>query len=94
LDHPNVIELIDVILIAGRFNNRANAKKSHHAVLGDDHLESKRRKTPAAVYLVFPFMDHDLMGIIDSPHIVRLKMPQIKCYAMQLLKGLAYIHMV
>ncbi len=45
------------------------------------------------VYMVFPFMDHDLTGILENPSI-RLTLPQIKCYMLQLLEGLSYLHSV
>lgn len=45
------------------------------------------------VYMVFPFMDHDLTGLLENPSI-KLTVPQIKCYMKQLLEGLAYLHSV
>ena len=44
-------------------------------------------------YMVFPFMDHDLAGILDNQNI-KLTLPQIKCYVKQLLEGLAHLHQV
>lgn len=44
-------------------------------------------------YMVFPFMDHDLNGIIDNQKI-KLTLPQIKCYVQQLLKGMSHLHQV
>lgn len=44
-----------------------------------------------AVYMVFPYMDHDLVGLLDAPG-VRFSPPQIKCYIKQLLEGMAYLH--
>ena len=45
------------------------------------------------VYMVFPFMDHDLTGILENESI-NLSLPQIKCYMKQLLEGLAHLHNV
>lgn len=45
------------------------------------------------VYMVFPFMDHDLTGILENQEI-QLTLPQIKCYMKQLLEGIAYLHQV
>ena len=45
------------------------------------------------VYMVFPFMDHDLSGMLENPEI-HLSLPQIKCYMKQLLEGLSYLHQV
>lgn len=43
--------------------------------------------------MVFPYMDHDLAGLLDNPK-VRLTPPQIKTYLKQLLEGTAYLHHV
>lgn len=45
------------------------------------------------IFMVFPFMDHDLTGILENPS-VQLTIPQIKCYMRQLLEGLAHLHSV
>lgn len=41
--------------------------------------------------MVTPYMDHDLSGLLDNPD-VRMTEPQIKCYMLQLLEGLRYLH--
>jgi serine/threonine-protein kinase BUR1 len=43
--------------------------------------------------MVFPFMDHDLAGLIENPD-VRFTVKQIKLYSKQLLRGTAYLHAV
>lgn len=43
------------------------------------------------MYMVTPYMDHDLSGLLDNPS-VHFKEPQIKCYMLQLLQGLSYLH--
>jgi serine/threonine-protein kinase BUR1 len=43
------------------------------------------------MYMVTPYMDHDLSGMLDNPSI-KLSIPQIKCYMLQLLEGLRYLH--
>ncbi|OJJ48763.1 hypothetical protein ASPZODRAFT_129064 [Penicilliopsis zonata CBS 506.65] len=48
------------------------------------------RKKPT-MYMVFPYMEHDLSGLLENP-IVHLTEPQIKCYMLQLLEGLRYLH--
>ena len=45
------------------------------------------------VYMVFPFMDHDLTGILENQSI-NLTLPQIKCYMKQLIEGISYLHSV
>lgn len=41
--------------------------------------------------MVMPYMEHDLSGILTNPDI-KLGIPQIKCYMLQLLEGLRYLH--
>ncbi len=43
------------------------------------------------MYTVTPYMDHDLSGLLDNPA-VHFKEGQIKCYMLQLLQGLRYLH--
>ena len=45
------------------------------------------------IYMVFPFMDHDLTGLLENSSI-KFNLPQIKCYMKQLLEGIAYLHTV
>ncbi|KAK3325623.1 kinase-like domain-containing protein [Apodospora peruviana] len=49
-----------------------------------------KRKRPI-MYMVTPYMDHDLSGLLDNPS-VHFTEPQIKCYLLQLLEGLKYLH--
>lgn len=43
------------------------------------------------MYMVTPYMDHDLAGLLENPN-VKFTVPQIKCYMMQLLQGVRYLH--
>eukprot|EP00656_Telonema_subtile_P055196 TRINITY_DN847_c0_g1_i10.p1 TRINITY_DN847_c0_g1~~TRINITY_DN847_c0_g1_i10.p1 ORF type:complete len:391 (-),score=85.38 TRINITY_DN847_c0_g1_i10:317-1489(-) len=60
--------------------------------------EDKGRK--GDVYIVFEFMDHDLMGLMDTAQLSSVQsntptgfpLPMIKCFAKQLLSGLHYCH--
>lgn len=45
------------------------------------------------MYMVTPYMEHDLAGLLENPS-VQFTVPQIKCYLMQLLEGLRYLHAV
>lgn len=45
------------------------------------------------MYMVMPYMEHDLSGLLENPD-VQFTEPQIKCYLMQLLEGLRYLHAV
>ncbi|KAJ2159464.1 serine/threonine protein kinase, CMGC, CDC2/CDK sub [Coemansia sp. RSA 552] len=46
---------------------------------------------PPSVYMVFPYMDHDLTGLLENPSI-QLRPEHIKLYLRQLLEGTAYLH--
>ncbi|KAI0422103.1 kinase-like protein [Xylaria grammica] len=56
----------------------------HHSKIID------KRKRPI-IYMATPYMDHDLSGLLDNPS-VTFTIPQIKCYLLQLLQGLRYLH--
>ena len=45
------------------------------------------------IFMVFPFADHDLAGLLENPQ-VNWDHKLIKLYAMQLLRGTAYLHAV
>ena len=47
----------------------------------------------AIMYMVTPYMDHDLSGLLENPS-VQFTEPQIKCYMIQLLEGVRYLHAV
>ena len=53
-------------------------------------VDKKARKR-GSVFMVTPYMDHDLAGLLENPQ-VRLKVPHIKAYMKQLLQGTAYLH--
>ncbi|KAI7824900.1 kinase-like domain-containing protein, partial [Kickxella alabastrina] len=44
-----------------------------------------------SVYMVFPYMEHDLTGLLENPKI-HLRLEHIKLYLRQLLEGTAYLH--
>ncbi len=45
-----------------------------------------------AFYLVFEYMDHDLMGVLESG-LVTLSETHVASFTKQLLAGLAYCHL-
>lgn len=50
--------------------------------------------TPSpSIYMVFPYMDHDLAGLLENER-VKLNPSQIKLYMKQLLEGTEYMHRV
>lgn len=56
---------------------------------GDDKGKSGKKR--ATLYMVTPYMDHDLSGMLTNPDI-RFTDAQVKCYMLQLLEGLRYLH--
>lgn len=55
-----------------------------------ERVKAERKK--AVLYMVFPYMEHDLSGLLDNKDEVYLNESHIKCYMQQLLRGLAYLH--
>ena len=53
----------------------------------------KGKDQPMSVYMVFPYMDHDLAGLLANER-VKLQPSQIKLYMKQLLEGTEYMHHV
>lgn len=51
------------------------------------------KESPLSVYMVFPYMDHDLAGLLENER-VKLSPSQIKLYMKQLLEGTEYMHRV
>ena len=67
---------------------------SHPNILALEEMAVERRndgKKKAFMYMVTPYMDHDLSGLLENPS-VRMSEPQIKCYMLQLLEGVRYLH--
>ncbi|KAL8835453.1 MAG: hypothetical protein Q9205_001114 [Flavoplaca limonia] len=68
---------------------------SHPNVLRLEEMAVERTKgegrKKASMYMVTPYMDHDLSGLLENPK-VQFTEPQIKCYLLQLLEGLRYLH--
>ncbi|KAI9826877.1 MAG: serine/threonine protein kinase, CMGC, CDC2/CDK sub [Thelocarpon impressellum] len=68
---------------------------SHVNILKLEEMAVERTKgegrKKAIMYMVTPYMDHDLSGLLENPS-VQFTEPQIKCYMLQLLEGLRYLH--
>lgn len=68
---------------------------SHPNILKLEEMAVERGKgegrKKATMYMVTPYMDHDLSGLLENPA-VNITEPQIKCYMIQLLEGLRYLH--
>ncbi|KAB5588194.1 hypothetical protein CTheo_8365 [Ceratobasidium theobromae] len=66
---------------------------SHPAVVTvcDMVVEASTREKKGSIYMVFPYMDHDLAGLLENPS-VKFSPSQIKLYMRQLLEGTEYLH--
>ena len=69
---------------------------SHPNILKLEEMAVEKNKEAvgrkkAIVYMVTPYMDHDLSGLLENPA-VKFTEAQVKCYMMQLLEGVAYLH--
>ncbi|EFO98637.1 CRE-CDTL-7 protein [Caenorhabditis remanei] len=58
----------------------------------DDISMDELKRTRANFYLVFEYVDHDLIGLLESKELVDFNKDQICSLFKQLLEGLAYIH--
>uniref|UniRef100_A0A1D1YZI0 Putative cyclin-dependent kinase 9 n=1 Tax=Anthurium amnicola TaxID=1678845 RepID=A0A1D1YZI0_9ARAE len=59
--------------------------------LSDMAFEYGDKEDQPSIYMVFPYMDHDLAGLLENKD-VQFTAPQIKCYLKQLLDGTFYLH--
>ncbi|KAJ2884845.1 serine/threonine protein kinase, CMGC, CDC2/CDK sub [Coemansia aciculifera] len=55
------------------------------------HEITQGQNSAPSVYMVFPYMAHDLTGLLENPT-VHLRPEHIKLYLRQLLEGTAYLH--
>jgi serine/threonine-protein kinase BUR1 len=53
--------------------------------------KERDKKSRATLYMVTPYMEHDLSGMLDNPEI-GITEPMRKTYMQQLLRGLNYLH--
>ncbi|KAK0334752.1 serine/threonine protein kinase, CMGC, CDC2/CDK sub [Friedmanniomyces endolithicus] len=53
--------------------------------------KAKAGTKKATLYMVMPYMDHDLSGMLTNDDI-QFSTAQVKCYMQQLLEGLRYLH--
>jgi len=75
LSHPNIVNLYDIVV----------SKRKISFILAVD----PRVQRPE-VYIVFPYMEHDMHGLLDKN--VNFSMSHIKCLMRQLLEGIKYLH--
>ncbi len=89
LSHKNILRLEDMAVEhPARSSEFVRTETTCDAIA--DVLTGDKRKRPI-MYMVTPYMDHDLSGLLDNPSVAFTE-PQIKCYMLQLLEGLKYLH--
>lgn len=94
LSHPNILRLEEMAV--ERQQGSLRTQTLRRAMFGSSDLyntddKGKSGKKRATLYMVTPYMDHDLSGMLTNPDI-RFTEGQIKCYMLQLLEGLRYLH--
>ena len=87
MKHPCVIEILDMFIV------RSAYLFCTHEVLCPNFVPIGSETDPMSVYMVFPYMDHDLAGLLENDR-VKLQPSHIKLYMKQLLEGTAYLHRV
>jgi serine/threonine-protein kinase BUR1 len=63
------------------------------AVIDMAYRAPTERGQRGEVYMVEPYMDHDLNGMLEN-HTIQFTIPVIKLYMKQLLEGTLYLHQV
>jgi serine/threonine-protein kinase BUR1 len=70
---------------------------NHHNIISLKEMAfskgDKKEKSRGQMYMVFPYMDHDLAGLLEN-HLVKLDPKVIKSYTKQMFCGLEYLHHV
>lgn len=98
LSHPNIVHL-EEMAVERQQGSQASLRRQAlftRFYQGTDTVaavddKGKSGKKRATLYMVMPYADHDLSGMLTNPDI-RFTDAQIKCYMLQLLEGLRYLH--
>lgn len=90
LSHKNILRLDDMAVEHPQRSSGFKFRPGHQRGTLTKYVLVDKRKRPI-MYMVTPYMDHDLSGLLDNPD-VKFTEPQIKCYMLQLLEGLKYLH--
>ena len=85
LKHDCVVNILDMFVVRSKLVNSFSI-----ALL---IFPPGTEKDPLSVYMVFPYMDHDLAGLLENER-VKLQPSHIKLYMKQLLEGTEYMHRV
>ena len=92
LRHPCIVDILDMFVVRSasglNFAQRPPCAREYLSLMSGHGKEA-----PLSVYMVFPYMDHDLAGLLENER-VKLSPSQIKLYMKQLLEGTEYMHRV
>ena len=96
LSHPNILRLEEMAVERLASESLLNSTLRRAVFGANDALgaadeKGKVGKKRATLYMVTPYMEHDLSGMLTNPDI-KFSEAQIKCYLQQLLEGLRYLH--
>lgn len=90
LSHPNILQLREMAVERSKGVFVFLLLPPSHSLA--ETVQGEGRKKPS-MYMVTPYMEHDLSGLLENPA-VHFTEPQVKCYMLQLLEGLKYLHEV
>ena len=98
LRHPCIIDILDMFVVRSAFrvfnlSSRRLICAASHDMRSSPFFAGQGKESPLSVYMVFPYMDHDLAGLLENER-VKLSPSQIKLYMKQLLEGTEYMHRV
>lgn len=88
LKHHAIIDLVDMFIVRSK---SFSISTLHFCLIIPTHQD--KDKEPFSVYMVFPYMDHDLAGLLENDRL-KLQSSHIKLYMKQLLEGTHYMHQV
>ena len=95
LSHPNILKLEEMAVERQQGTLYTHVLRRTMSTASDAYPavddKGKSGKKRATLYMVTPYMDHDLSGMLTNPNI-NFSIGQIKCYMLQLLEGLRYLH--
>lgn len=84
LKHPSIVNILDMFVVRSESPLVQILSAPNRLSVGKDDR-------PLSVFMVFPYMDHDLAGLLENER-VKLQPSHIKLYMKQLLEGTAYMH--
>lgn len=85
LNHKNVVPILDMVV---------QQSASINPLIGNiDDPETNEKSSRQEIFMVFPYMDHDLCGLLGNQDF-KMQHSLAKLFMKQILEGMAYIHAV